>query len=528
MTKTEFQTAIDNYQRMSSRIKTLSYESLVKETSEQQEARIKHLLKPENYLEFFEHYYGINSGLALADAPSAKFHLSSYLEVFYNPFIKQQRRWFRGAAKSIHSNVGNVSHLKENDQLFFGLIIGKTSEHGKLLLSDLQLHLESNERYIKDFGMQMQYGSWADGQFETLDNRFFMSLGLNQPFRGLRNGANRPDFASMDDLEDRKQAKNIELTKENVQKLTGDLGKAGQKQRFRQIMANNYIVKNGIIDGYAEKYKKSKNLSIHTVNLCDKDFNPSWDERYTKEECIAIVEDTDYHTSQREDFNNPVEEGKRIKEEWIRFKKTDPDQIHNGLISFWDLSYSSEGDYKAGAVVSIDKGRAHVLRIFNQQTDRPDAMNQHYVWQKEFNEKGMSIISYYDATASQKIVYEPDWLVACEENNAVDIPIDDHASGDKHDKIDATLTSTFKRGLITFDESLKDTPDMDKALEHILAFEKGCKSPDDILDVLEQCVRKGRVLFGYSQKDENKGKPVMGKKERNSLSKSRKGRKRRA
>lgn len=512
MTKTEFQTAIDNYQRMSKNIRTLSYNSLVKESSEEQEKRIKRLLKPENYLEFFEFYYGVNSGLALADAPCAKFHLSSYLEVFNNPFIKQQRRWFRGAAKSIHTNVGNITHLKQNDELFFGLIVGKTDNHGKLLLSDLQLHLESNERYIKDFGMQMQYGSWTDGQFETLDNRFFMSLGLNQPFRGLRNGANRPDFASMDDLEDRKQAKNIDLTRENVQKLTGDLGKAGQKQRFRQIMANNYIVKDGIVDGYADKYKKSKNFSIQTVNLCDKDFNPTWGERYTKEECIAIVEDSDYHTSQREDFNNPVEEGKRIKAEWIKFKKTHGNQIHNGLIEHWDLSYSADGDFKAGLVVSIDKGRAHVLKLYNRQGERPTAMNMHYEWQKEFNSKGMSIISFYDATAAQKVVYEPDWLIACEENNAVDIPFPEHQSGDKHDRIDATLTSAFMRGLITFDAKLEGTPDMDKAIDHILAFEKGCKSPDDILDALEVCVRKGRLLFGYSQKEDSNQKPVIGKK----------------
>ena len=68
------------------------------------------------------------------------------------------------------------------------------------------------------------------------------------------------------------------------------------------------------------------------------------------------------------------------------------------------------------------------------------------------------------------------------------------------------------RGLITFDEKLKDTPDMEKALDHILSFEKGCKTPDDILDVLETCVRKGRLLFGYSQKEDSNQKPVIGKR----------------
>lgn len=512
MTKTELKFAIEQYQRQSRLIQELTYQSLFNETAEQQEKRIKRLLKPENYIEFFDYYFGVNSGLALADAPCAKFHLDSYLKLYYNRFAKQQRRWFRGAAKSIHTNVGNVAHLKQNDELKFGLLVGKTQDHSNLLLADLQVQLESNERYIKDFGMQVQYGSWADGNFETKDKAFFMALGLNQPFRGLRKGANRLDFASMDDLEDRKMAKNIDLTKENVQKLTGDLGKAGQKERFRQVMANNYIVKNGIVDGYAEKNKKSPNFHILTINLCDRDFNPSWPERYSKEDCIAIVADTDYHTSEREDFNNPIEEGKRIKEEWLKFKATHGNTIFNGLIEFWDLSFTTNGDFKAGALLSLERGHAHVLELFNRRCTRTDAMNMHYEWQRKYNQKGMSIISFYDATASQKSVYEPEWLIASEENNAADIPIDDHAAGDKHDRIDATLTGTFMKGLITFDERLKDTEDWEKTKEHILAFEKGTKSPDDILDSIENCVRKGRVLFGYSQLEDSNQRPVIGKR----------------
>lgn len=513
MTKTELKEARDKYFRLSKHIQALTALSLIRETSEAQERRIKRLLKPENYVEFFDFYFGINSGQDFADAPSSWFHQESYETLFANPLIIQQRRFYRGAAKSIHTNVGNTSHLKENKELNFGVLLGRTEDMAKKLLSNLQVQLANNEKYIKDFGPQISYGNWADGIFECADGTYFKGIGLNQPIRGLNHNGRRPDFASMDDLEDRKAAKNIDLTKENIRKLTGDLGKAGQRGRFRRVMPNNLIVKNGIVEGYAEKYAKSNNFEIITINLCDSDFNPSWHERYTREECIEIVNNDDYHTSQREDFNNPVEEGKRIKEEWIKFKTTHGNLIHNGLISFWDLSYTDDGDYKAGAVLSIEKGRAHVLEIFNRQCTRPEAMHQHYEWQKKYNAKGMSIISYYDATAAQKSVYEPDWLIACEENNAADIPHPDHASGDKHDRIDATLTGTFQRGLITFDDRLRDTKDMDDSLNHILAFEKGCKTPDDILDVLENCVRKGRLLFGYSQKEDNP-KPLIGKRKK--------------
>ncbi|QKX04876.1 hypothetical protein HN014_08080 [Aquimarina sp. TRL1] len=452
----------------------------------------------------------MNTPIPLADAPCADFHLSSYLKVFRNRKIKLQRRWFRGAAKSIHTNVGNVTHLKENNELNFGLIIGRAEKQSKLLLADVQAHLGHNERYIKDFGMQMQYGSWADGAFETNDNKFFMALGLNQPFRGLRKGADRPDFASMDDLEDREAAKNKELTAKKVEKITGDLGKAGHKDRFRQIMPNNYIVKDGIVDGWAKKNKDSKNFEIETINLCDADFNPSWQQRYTSEECMEIVEDSDYYTSQREDFNTPIEEGKQFKEKEIRFKKVHGNKHWDCLVEFWDLSFTEGGDYKAGVVLGFENGKAHVLELFYRQCESSVAMDKHFQWQGKYNARGMAINSYYDATASQKAVHDPNWLIACERNGGSGIPLPDHATGDKHERIVATLKTMFFNRLLTFDERLRDSEDMEQGIIHILAFEKKCSSPDDLLDALECAVRKGRLLFGAEiSSDTSKRKPII-------------------
>ena len=45
----------------------------------------------------------------------------------------------------------------------------------------------------------------------------------------------------------------------------------------------------------------------------DVEWEPSWIERDTKEDIIRILLNDDYYTSQREDFNNPIEEGKLFK-----------------------------------------------------------------------------------------------------------------------------------------------------------------------------------------------------------------------
>lgn len=63
MTKTELKEAKERYFMLSKMIQEATSKSLENETTDQQQDRIKRLLKPEVYLEFFDYYFGVNSGL---------------------------------------------------------------------------------------------------------------------------------------------------------------------------------------------------------------------------------------------------------------------------------------------------------------------------------------------------------------------------------------------------------------------------------------------------------------------------------
>jgi len=515
MTKTELKTAQENFKRKSDYIQALTYDSLIKESAEAQQKRIKHLLKPENYTAFFDYYFGINSGLPLADSPCADFHQLSYKKVFDDPFIVQLRKWYRGAAKSIHTNVGNILHLKQNNELFFALIIGQNNDHAKILLSDLQLHLESNERIKNDFGKQMSYGSWADGAFETTDKRHFKALGLNQPFRGLRFGAHRPDFASMDDCEDRKRAKNISLTQEYGEKITGDLVKAFHLRRGRLVVPNNYIVKGGLLDFIKDKFAKSPSFHEHIVNLSDDKGNPSWHQRLTKTDVRDIQRKTDYYTCQREDYNNPIEEGKCFKREWIQFVKIHKNRTQwTGVISHWDLSYKKQGDYKACAILGFGYGKIHVLEVFCRKCDLSEAVNWHFDTMKTYNKKGIPVSQYFDATAAQEAVFLPVFQAESQRRGFYSCPMPAHVNTDKHLRIEATLVDVLFNSLLVWDEQLKELPDTQNALNQLLAFEKNTPSPDDFPDTLEAAVRIGRVNFSLDSGGTFKGGAIIGKRKR--------------
>ena len=510
MTKTELKEAKERYFELSKMIRLATYESLVKETADEQEARIKHLLKPENYIEYFDYYYGINSGLPLADAPSSSFHQESYIKVFNDPFIRQFRRWFRGAAKSIHTNVGNVTHLKQNNQMNFLALIGRNENMAKILLQDVQMHLESNERFIKDFGMQLSYGNWADGQFQTKDNKNFLAKGINQPFRGLRFGADRIDLAIPDDVEDRDQAKNKDMVRKYGDKIVGDLVKAFHFKRGRLIIPNNYIVKDGINDYILKKFKNSKHLDVSTVNLTDKDGNPSWPERMTKEDTDRINADTDYYTSQREDYNNPIEEGKLFKSHQMIKRKVHGNESWDGFIVHWDLSYTSNGDYKAGVLIGVQGMRLTVLEVFCQRCGINSAMEQHFKWIFKYKVKGYTPLSFYDATAAQQSVYSPVILQCAEDNQCPDIPIPMHQQGDKHNRIEATITNALHRKILTWNARLEGD-DYDEFMNQILSFEKGTTSNDDAPDTLERGISLSQTYYGFS-KDQGSAKPLIGKK----------------
>ena len=530
MTNTELKAAKERYFMLSKLIKDSTSKSLEIESTDQQQERIKRLLKPQNYVDFFDYYFGVNSGLPLADAPSSKFHQESYEKVFKDNKIRQFREWYRGAAKSIHTNVGNILHLKENDELFFAVLIGANEGLSKILLSDLQMHLESNERLIKDFGAQLSYGNWADGEFQTKDGRFFKSLGLNQPFRGLRFGQYRPDFASVDDCEDRDRAKRPEMVRKYGEKITGDLKKAFHKERGRLIIPNNYIVKDGLLDFVKEQFKDSKHLDISRVDLATKnitretcrnvdDWEPSWPERYTKDDVIDIIEDDDHFTSQREDFNNPIEEGKLFKAKDIIYTRVSENESWDGILDHWDLSYSGPGDLKAGVLLGIKGIKLFVLEVFCQKCEINSAMEIRAQWVKKYLNKGYSPMGFFDATAAQKIVYTPIILQSAEDNKCPNIPIGLSQEGDKHNRISAGVGNALFRKILYWDESLKirSKSDFDLFMKWVLAFEKGMSTGDDPADTLERAITLSQTYFGYSEDQTDARKPVIGKKKKRRL-----------
>jgi len=545
MTKTEYKELLERFKERTRFINKATLDDLIEETPEEQEARVKRLLKPENYGEFFNYYFGKGTPIPMADCDCAWYHNAIYKDLYNYPFNTLFNLIFRGGAKSTHANMGYPFALKQSGLTSFHLTVGANEVRAAMLLQDLQVQFEANNRIIKDFGLQKNYGSWTDGQFETTDRSTFMALGIDQPFRGLRQNGVRLEYASIDDCEDKKKAMNKRLVNEYADKVTGDIQGAFSTRSERTIINNNYFIEKGLIHTLLEKkgfdirkidtkknrVLKEKYATLYLINLTDKymdeinventgTWQPSWPERYKHSDCLRKKEQYkhDKETLSGEFYNTPINVGKRIKKSMIKTVKPKTFDQYIVIVGNWDFAYSEAACYKAMATLGVSGMRMTCLDLFCRQTaDIDTALAYHYKRAEKIIKINSSTLFYYDASVAQESIYTPVLLRAAQEHKAyTTIPIPQKSSVDKFIKIDTVVVSSLITGILDFSEDLLENPDWEEAKAQMLNFEKGGKYPVDFPDTLADAILKAQeYITGNDNEDGGtNNKPVIGRKKR--------------
>lgn len=533
----------ERFAERSKQIQAATVDTVLAETSAQKADRIARLMLPENYGEMFSYYFGAQSSEPMADCECAWYHTAIYRDLYDNSFITLFNLIFRGGAKSTHANMGYPFALNLAGKIKFVLVVGANEERAAMLLQDLQIQYECNDRIIADFGKQKLYGDWTNGSFQTKDGCTFMALGIDQPMRGLRKNGVRLEYVSIDDVEDKTRSKNPALTREAVEKVTADIQGAFSTRSERTIINNNYFVDKGFIYGLAKRkgfdlkkidtrqnsIHRSKYGALYIVNLTDiyydvldkSDWHPSWPQRFPRKDCLRKIEQyaNDVEVLSGEFYNTPINAGKRIKEEWIRMADPLPISEYEVLVGNWDLAYGDAACYKAFALIGIKDGRATVVDLFCRQTDIDIAMSYHFRMAKRISRDNGAILLYYDAAVAQEAVYEPIWLRAATVHKSFHLPLPQKSISDKHTKIDTTLSGVMPSGLLFFSSALENNPDWDEAKRQLLNFEKGSGYPVDFPDSLSDAIIKAQEYL-YSNTDDDESadlhnKPVIGKRNNN-------------
>ncbi|MEH0154671.1 phage terminase large subunit [Limibacter armeniacum] len=448
------------------------------ETEEDKGRRIQHLLG--DYSAFCSYYFP-----HYVKSESAWFHKRMANKLKKAQYVSAVWEAFRGAAKSTHADVFFPLYWKASGELNYMLLVGETEEKAKLLLSDVQAELQYNQRYINDFGEQMQSGEWSEGRFQAKDGTYFSCIGLGQSPRGIRKRQHRPDYIVVDDCDSKKRSANPRRVREAVEWILEDLMGCFSDLRQRFLLVNNRIHKQSILAGILEALPNAYHLQ---VNALDKEGKVNWPQKYTKEYWDRLQEEIPHRSFQREYMNNPIEDGTVFQADWIRWKKPLQLRQYDTLCLYGDLSYTENGDYKAIHLVGKKGREFHILEAFVRKTTITNAVQWCYDLYEDRLQHGKvpcammmegnfiqdKFINEFDEEGDRRGYYLP-------------VVADRKPKANKYERIEG-ISPFWEKGMVYYNEKHKENQDFTVSIDQTLAFEKGSGAHDDAPDSLHGAI----------------------------------------
>jgi len=481
------------WQEHCKRVQTLTDMSDLKEETEaEQDMRIRRLLN--DYAAFCEYYfphflklYDKRTGEAIKTIHNAPFHNSAARKVKSTPNLKAVFMWPRGHAKSTHFDIFIPLWLMFQPKRLInvGVIVGKSEDSAQTLLADLQAELEYNQRIIHDFGEQKNIGNWQDGEFVTQGGCAWFARGRGQSPRGLRYKEARPDYIVIDDLDDDELCRNEKRVKDLTDWVKEALFGTLDVGRGRFIMVGNLIAKNSVLNNIAN----TKGVYLSKIYAIDKDGNPVWAEKWTREEAQEYADFVGYRAWNKEMMHNPIHDGSIFRQEWIRFKKMPKLNKYDELVCYVDPSFksTSANDYKAARLWGKFGTELHLIDTYVRQDTVSGMVRWLYNLYERAREEDAAIRFYMEANFMQDIILDE---FATEGNiRGYQLPImpDRRKKPDKIQRIEA-VSPLWERGFVFYNEALKDSADMIVGIEQTLSLERGSRQHDDAPDADEGAI----------------------------------------
>lgn len=469
---------IDRYQQLLADIREATG-GVALETEDERKGRIQRLR--DDYAAFCTYYFP-----HYCKAPCAPFHVKAAKAVLADPTGKFVFEMFRGAAKSVHFTIFLPLWLKARGECKFMVLIGSSDTTAIRLITDLQVELDGNARYVADYGEQMQPGTWGAGDFQTQDGSYFVALGRGRKPRGFRKGQNRPDYVVADDVDDDEMSRNqtrVEDTLNWVYEAVMPM-MIGDRQRF--VWSGNRISQNSVLAKLAD----NKAMTHIRVNALDERGRSTWPEMYTAEYFKKQREVIGSFAFEKEFLNNPIVAGRVFKSEWVQWKPALPLKDYHQIIGYFDPSVSATGDYKAIKVWGKHKPPGgdweyHLIAAFVRKCEMKLALEWLYDYHEQ-TRNAASISWFIEASFAQSYGFMGQFA-EMDRQRGYTFPIrkDTRAKPAKEDRIIGQLAPLYERRVIWYNEAARHTADMKEAVAQLLGFERGSKLNDDSPDADE-------------------------------------------
>ena len=508
-TASEIKQRYAEWQEHCKRVQSLTdLSALVNESPTQKDKRIKRLQK--DYAAFCEYYFphfltlrDKTTGEVIRTVHNAPFHNSAALKVKNTPNLKAVFKWPRGHAKSTHFDIFLPLWLMFQPKRLINVmvVVGKSEESAIGLLSDIQAELEFNQRIIADFGEQKAVGNWQEGQFVTQSDVAFFARGRGQSPRGLRYKEARPDYIVIDDLDDDELCRNEKRVKDLTDWVKEALFGALDVGRGRFIMVGNLISKNSVLANIAA----TKGVYVSEIKAVDKDGEPVWKEKWTKQEAEEAAAFMGYRSWQKEMMHNPIKDGTIFRHEWIHYKKVLPLHKYEMLVCYTDPSFKSTtaNDYKASRLWGKIGNELHLIDCYVRQ----DTVSGMVRWLYNLYEslpENVSVRFFMEANFMQDIILDEFTTEGNLRGYQLPILPDKRKKPEKIQRIEA-ISPLWERGFVFYNEALKDSSDMQVGIEQTLSLERGSRVHDDAPDADE-----GAIWYLQRYTRQESFKPMFG------------------
>ena len=507
-TASEIKQRYAEWQEHCKHVQSLTEIAPVDETPAQKKRRIRRLQN--NYAAFCEYYFphfltlrDKSTGNVIRTVHNAPFHNSAALKVKNTPNLKAVFKWPRGHAKSTHFDIFLPLWLMFQPKRLINVmvVVGKSEESAIGLLSDIQAELEYNRRIIADFGEQKAVGSWHEGQFVTQSDVAFFARGRGQSPRGLRYKEARPDYIVIDDLDDDELCRNEKRVKDLTDWVKEALFGALDVGRGRFIMVGNLISKNSVLANIAA----TNGVYVSEIKAVDKDGEPVWKEKWTKEEAEEAAAFMGYRSWQKEMMHNPIKDGTIFRHDWIRYKKMPALHKYEMLVCYTDPSFKSTtaNDYKASRLWGKIGNELHLIDCYVRQDTVSGMVRWLYNLYESTRDK-VAIRFFMEANFMQDIILDEFTTEGNLRGYQLPILPDKRKKPEKIQRIEA-ISPLWERGLVFYNETLKDSPDMVAGIEQTLSLERGSRVHDDAPDADE-----GAIWYLQRNTRQESFKPMFG------------------
>lgn len=467
---------------------------LLKESGVAQEKRVARLLSTfEEFCQFYFPHY--------CTAPFAWFHKRAAKAITDDPTIFAVLEFPREHAKSVFADIMLPMYLNAHGKLN-GMMLG-SANHDKAagLLHDIQAELESNKRYIADYGEQYSFGDWSDDTFVTKQGIGFWAFGRGESPRGTREGERRPNYGVIDDIDDKEIVKNDARVQEAVDWVLGDFYGALEIKESRLVVAGNRIHQKSILahlvgdvndgdpvnpDIYHLKVYALENPKTHREDQSESGV-PAWKENYTRQHIQSRMAKMGYRNAQREFFHKHITEGLVFKNEWMKYVRLPKLSSYAYIVTYNDPSFkdTKKNDYKAIVAVGRVGHKFHLIDCWVAQATTGAMVQAHYDMHERLTAAGATLVThYFEANFIQDLLADDYRKEAEARGYDMAIRKDERKKPDKFGRIE-NLTPLFERGLVEFNEAIRGTVHFRAFLDQLLGFPN---AHDDGPDAFEGAV----------------------------------------